>query len=351
MKFVPTPGILMVLALICLGAVFFFPLWQILLDAAQFPGGLQLYIWINKISGTDKYILQNINILNHYIGMQAIHPDSIPELKYFPIVTYVLLGLGALALLAKKAWAYLTWAILLSVLGILGIYDFYLWLYDYGHNLDPIAPIKVEGMSYMPPLLGSKDLLNFHVQSYPHWGGMFLGMAIIFAGLAFFKKKHQTDTTLESSLEPGEPDITSKIKNVIPLLVLPPLLFLACEVKPEPIAYGKDQCFYCKMNIVDPKYGGELVTSKGRIYKFDALECMVPYMEQSSGQEYAFILGVAYDHPEKLIGVDSLHFIVSEDINSPMGANLAAFSKGIYPNGQVEKFDWEHIKSKLSENR
>src|SRR5690606_27426502 len=159
MKILPSPRILMILALLSLGAVFFFPLWQILLDAAQFPGGLQLHIWINKISGTDKYILQNINILNHYIGMKPIYPDSIPELKLFPLITYIMLGLGLFILYLNKAWGYFTWAGVLAVLGILGIYDFYLWLYDYGHNLDPNAPIKIEGMVYQPPLLGDKDLL------------------------------------------------------------------------------------------------------------------------------------------------------------------------------------------------
>jgi len=179
----------MIIALVCLGAVFLFPLWQIHLEAAQFPGGLQLNIWINKISGTDKHIIQNINVLNHYIGMQAIHPDSIPELKFFPLIVYGMLGLGAVMVLIDKGWGYLTWAILLALLGVLGIYDFYLWLYDYGHNLDPAAPIKIEGMSYMPPLLGDKDLLNFYVQSYPHWGGLFLGLSIVIAALAYFKKK------------------------------------------------------------------------------------------------------------------------------------------------------------------
>lgn len=182
----------MIVALLCLGTVFLFPLWQILLDAPQFPGGLQLYIWINKISGTDKYILQNINILNHYIGMKSIHPESIPELKYFPYVACGMIGLGAITVVIDKAPEYLAWAIVMASLGALGIYDFYLWLYDYGHNLDPTAPIKIEGMSYQPPLFGNKDLLNFYVQSYPHWGGIFLGLAVIIAGLAYFKKVDQT---------------------------------------------------------------------------------------------------------------------------------------------------------------
>ncbi|MBD3630557.1 hypothetical protein [Cyclobacterium sp.] len=191
MKKLPTPKILMLLAVASLAALFFFPLWQIRLDAAQFPGGLQLHIWINKVSGTDKNIIQNINILNHYIGMQAIHPDSIPELKYFPLINYLMIALGLVFAWINKSMGFLTWTIVLVLLGILGLYDFYLWLYDYGHNLDPKAPIKVEGMTYMPPLLGKKDLLNFKVQSYPHWGGLFLGMATVFGGLAFIKKNRK----------------------------------------------------------------------------------------------------------------------------------------------------------------
>ncbi|MDN3670686.1 hypothetical protein QWY93_15285 [Echinicola jeungdonensis] len=184
------PRSLMLMALLCLGAVFLFPLWRINLEAAQFPGGLELHIWINKISGSDKNIIQNINILNHYIGMQPIQPDSISELKYFPIVAYSMLGLGLLALLVNKAWAYVVWFGLMAILGALGIYDFYLWLYDYGHNLDPTAPIKIEGMAFMPPVLGEKDLLNFYVKSYPHWGGLFLGLAIFFGALAFYWKRN-----------------------------------------------------------------------------------------------------------------------------------------------------------------
>ncbi len=184
------PQLLMLLGILSLGAVFLFPLWQITLDAAQFPGGLKMHIWVNKISGSEKNIIQNINILNHYIGMQYIEPDSIPELKYFPIVAYSMMALGLISLVLNKAWAYLSWFIIIAILGALGIYDFYLWLYDYGHNLDPKAPIKVEGMTYMPPLLGEKDLLNFYVTSYPHLGSAFLGLSSLLALAAFwFKRK------------------------------------------------------------------------------------------------------------------------------------------------------------------
>ena len=173
----------MLLAVLSLAGVFLFPLWQITLEAAQFPGGLRLNIWINKFSGDDgsDSIIQNINILNHYIGMKYIEPDAIPELKYFPYVVYLMMGVGVVVFLIDKVWSYLSWFLVLAVLGALGVYDFYLWMYDYGHNLDPNAPIKVPGMVYMPPLLGEKDLLNFYVTSYPQMGAVFLTFSIISA--------------------------------------------------------------------------------------------------------------------------------------------------------------------------
>ena len=184
------PRILMILAAVLLGGVFLFPLWQINLDAAQFPGGLDLNIWINRFSGAegDDSIIQNINILNHYIGMQFIEPDSIPELKYFSYVAYFMMALGVLMAIINKKWGYGIWFFIMFILSVLAVYDFYLWLYDYGHNLDPNAPIKIEGMTYMPPLFGEKDLLNFYVKSYPHWGTIFMGLSIVVGFFAFWTK-------------------------------------------------------------------------------------------------------------------------------------------------------------------
>jgi hypothetical protein len=185
------PRVLMFIALACLGAVFLAPLWQITLDAPQFPGGLYLDIWVDGFSGDEEGgdIIQNINILNHYIGMQFIEPDAIPELTYFPYILYVMLTLGLIVMLVDRAWSYFTWTAILVVLGILGVYDFYLWLYDYGHNLDPNAPIQVPGMVYQPPLFGEKDLLNFYVTSYPRTGGVMLGCAMLFGSLAWFFRR------------------------------------------------------------------------------------------------------------------------------------------------------------------
>lgn len=191
---IKNPRWIMLLGLVLLGGVFLFPLWQITLEAAQFPDPLKLNIWINRFSGPDgtTNIIQNINILNHYIGMQYIEPDSIPELKYFPYVIYTMLVLGLGAVAINKTWAYATWTVLMVILAGLGVYDFYLWMYDYGHNLDPTAPIKVPGMTYMPPLLGEKDLLNFYVKSYPHWGTIFMTLSIALAFVATWFRRKQS---------------------------------------------------------------------------------------------------------------------------------------------------------------
>ncbi len=170
--------------------LFVFPMWQITLIAPQYPDGVTMYIWINKITGSSEGTLQNINILNHYVGMKYIEPDSIPELKYFQYIVgaMALIGMG-LAFTGKKS-LWLVWLAVLAVLCAAGLYDFYLWEYDYGHNLSPTAPIKIPGMAYQPPLIGNKLLLNFLAKSWPYIGGWFIGVSFMLGGLAaWFQKK------------------------------------------------------------------------------------------------------------------------------------------------------------------
>jgi copper chaperone NosL len=146
-------------------------------------------IWINKITGDSEHTLQNVNILNHYIGMQFIEPDSIPELKYFPFVAIALIVLGIVFTFFKKKYVFLAWCIALIALGALGIYDFYLWEYDYGHNLSPDAPIKIPGMVYQPPLLGTKLLLNFKATSLPGLGSLGIALGVFFSFVAYIKSR------------------------------------------------------------------------------------------------------------------------------------------------------------------
>lgn len=180
------PRLLMILAIAAVMMLFVFPMWRITLYAPQYPHGVTMYIWINKIDGEEPGTIQNINILNHYVGMKYIEPDSIPELVYFPYVILALTGLGLLVALWNHRWGYLGWFILFGILAALGLYDFYLWEYDYGHSLSDTAPIKIPGASFQPPLLGTKDILNFVAESYPHTGGYFASLGALLAFAAFW---------------------------------------------------------------------------------------------------------------------------------------------------------------------
>ncbi len=170
-----TASLLMVIA-------FFVPFWKIEMWAPQYPEWLHMKIWLNKITGD----VDIINGLNHYIGMKHIEVEMFPEFTYMPYILAGMIAFGLLtAFLAKRSFV-LAFLIILLVAGAAGLADFYLWGYDYGHNLDPAAAIKVPGMSYQPPLIGSKELLNFVAYSAPDWGGIALGFSGVLVIIALW---------------------------------------------------------------------------------------------------------------------------------------------------------------------
>lgn len=173
--------------------LFIFPLWNIQLVAPQYPEGLGMDIHINGIEGQSEFDLVNIDGLNHYIGMKTIpKPEDMWEFSVFPLVVggMAAIGilLGILGFFRKvKPQAFLIWLVVMGVLGLLGMYDFNLWLFEYGTDLDPNASIilldaKGVPMVYKPPLIGHVKLLNFDVDSWPHTGAymMFVGMILVF---------------------------------------------------------------------------------------------------------------------------------------------------------------------------
>lgn len=171
-------GALMLIAVYCM------PIWSITLTAPQYPDGLGMFISVNNIAGRDQHDLQNINILNHYVGMRPIVPDEIPELDLMPWLFAGLIVTGlAVAAMGKPSFI-IAWLILFSLCGTAGFVDFYMWGYDYGHNLDPKAAIKIPGESYQPPLLGTQQMLNIRAASYPYWGSLFIGISFFMGGIA-----------------------------------------------------------------------------------------------------------------------------------------------------------------------
>ena len=122
--------------------------------------------------------------------MREIHEDDFIEFKVLPYILGVLGLLGVAAAIINRKWFFYTWTILFVLFGILSMVDFYLWLYDYGHNLDPHAAIQVPGMTYQPPLIGFKQLLNFGAYSIPAIGGwIMIATGVILSGLSIYEFK------------------------------------------------------------------------------------------------------------------------------------------------------------------
>jgi copper chaperone NosL len=172
-KITPISRALVALSALLMIIAYYVPIWQILMWAPQYPEWLSMHIWINNITGD----VAIINGLNHYIGMKYIKVEMFPEFKIMPWVLGGMIALGLITAFIgtiRMVWLY---TIVLISAGIAGLVDFYLWGYDYGHNLDPNAAIKVPGMSYQPPLIGTKELLNFVAFSGPDTGGWIIAVS------------------------------------------------------------------------------------------------------------------------------------------------------------------------------
>ncbi len=167
-------------------SAYFVPLWQILMWAPQYPEGLEMKIWINTLSGN----VRIISALNHYIGMKTIETSMFPEFKFMVYVVGFIIAVGLLASLLNKRMGLIAFFGILIAGGIGALADFYRWGYDYGHNLNPDAPIRIPGMSYQPPLIGTKVLLNFTAFSGPDIGGwIFIAIGTIVLGLIIYEWK------------------------------------------------------------------------------------------------------------------------------------------------------------------
>ena len=179
----------MALGALMLIALYFMPFWTIDMSAPQYTEGIGMYIHIDDVTGHKRHDLQNINTLNHYIGMAEIHRDDFPEFDIMPWIIGFLIAFGLLAAAVGSMKLVITWIVLMVILGIVGLVDFYMWGHEYGHNLSPDAPIRVPGMSYQPPLIGCKQLLNINACSWPYTGSIFIGLSMLMAsGVVYYEK-------------------------------------------------------------------------------------------------------------------------------------------------------------------
>jgi copper chaperone NosL len=333
-----TPSrIIIAIASLGLMATYFLPVWFIFLIAPQYPEGLTMNIWLNKITGQ----VDIINGLNHYIGMKHIKPEMFPEFTYLIYIVAFFTLFGLVVAITGKRKLLFAYLVLTVLGGVAAMVDFYRWGYDYGHNLDPKAAIQVPGLYYQPPLIGHKTLLNFDAYSYPDTGGwVIIGIAGIFFSVWAYElyrsRKRKKSTT----------PLTQKTVSVAAFVLV--LFISSCNTKPQPFAYGKDICDDCRMTIMDPKFGGEIITKKGKVFKFDDAHCLVHFMKQGTVKQadIAQTVFIDFENDKNFINVTSAYFVVSDQLKSPMNSNAASFSsieiaqeKTKQTNGTIKNWD------------
>ena len=322
------------IASLSLIATYFLPLWFIYLIAPQYPEGLTMNIWLYQITGQ----VDIINGLNHYIGMRHIKAEMFPEFSFLIYIMGFFIVFGLIVAIAGKRILLLVYLILLGLGAAAAMYDYYKWSYDYGHNLDPKAAIQIPGLSYQPPLLGHKTLLNFDAYSYPDSGGWVVIIAglIIFSvyGYEWWRNRKEKTTTLVSK--------PSKLAAGFILL----FFISSCTTKPSPFILGKDVCADCKMAIVDPKFGGEIITKKGKIFKFDDAHCLANFIKTKAVNTADIAQTVFIDHgnTNNFLDVNSLFFVVSPQLKSPMNSNAAAFPDEVIAKKMAEQIGGKVVK-------
>lgn len=330
-----TSRVLLFVCGILLVAVLFVPMWRIELNAPQYPEGLMLMIYANRLGGN----VDIINGLNHYIGMKTLHEKDFIEFSILPgIIIFFSIAFALIALLGKRKWMNVLLGLFVSF-GVIAMIDFWKWEYQYGHDLNPEAAIKIPGMAYQPPLIGFKQLLNFGAYSVPDIGGwIFVGVGAILLLLVVWEGKRSRKFLRSST--------TAKL--LLPFFLL--LSFSSCSSGPEAIKVGRDNCYFCKMTISDNRFGAELVTKKGKAYKFDDTHCLLSFLQTKAVEQkdIADLYFTDFSGAHALINANQALLLKSEMFQSPMNGHLAAFSvedsmKKMAAQYQAAPITWDQL--------
>ena len=187
-----TSRVLILIGVVLLIPVYLVPMYQMTLISNQFPDGLELHIYASKLEGgstANRDDLREINTLNHYIGMRPLLESDFSEFKWLP------LAVGAFALLALRAMVIGKMSKLVDVVtlfvyfGLFSFWSFYQRLYDYGHNLDPTAAVKVK--PFTPPLIGTHQIANFTVSNLPELGSyLMVAFALLLIVAVWHSARH-----------------------------------------------------------------------------------------------------------------------------------------------------------------
>jgi hypothetical protein len=179
------PRVLLVVAFLSIIPTYVAPLYNMTMFAPQYQEGLRLDIYSYKlVGGNDNQDIKEINVLNHYIGMRDLVTEDFTEFKWLPFVIGVFGLLFLRAAVLGKVAHLVDVTVLYVYFGLFALWSFGFKMYQYGHNLDPRAAVRVD--PFMPPMFGYKKLANFEVYSYPQLGSYALALSALILVAAFF---------------------------------------------------------------------------------------------------------------------------------------------------------------------
>lgn len=302
-------------ALIALAALlplltFVWPLWHYYFEAPQYPEGLAMQIWANKLTGR----VDLINGLNHYVGFMHLDAADFWELKVLPILIVLVSLTGIVAAIVGRKRLFQAWLWFYGVFAALGMSDFARWLYQFGHTVDPKAAITMEG--YTPPMVGTSIFMNFYITAWPGWGavalagGFVVGLGLYVVMWARGRTKHR------------------RVAGATVAALVVALLLSGCSApKPAKVVIGQDSCAMCNMVISDARFATQVVTKTGKAYKFDSIECMVAFLVDGTVPKDQIHSAWVSDYlnPGTWLKAEDARYLQSVKVRSPMGLNLSAF--------------------------
>lgn len=349
--------LLMFLAGLLLLPAFWLPLWSIGLRAPQYSDGLGMYIGVRNIWGHEPHDIQNINILNHYIGMKPIDPATVDVLTIMPIALAFLIAAALVVATLARPWPILAWLALFAVLGAAGLFEFWSWNYDYGHNLSPDAPIKVPGMTYQPPIFGRTQLLNISASSYPSWGTLFIALAFV-AGTAAAVQAFRGRGRSPGRRRAPARTLTAGPAAALLLVLAAGATLAGCNARTadagtlteaETLAPGLP-CDYCDGVVPEARFGAVLVTSDGARYRFMSTECLAAFIIDRGIEpdQIRSARVVDYNHGRRLIDATTAHFVRSPHLRSPNGLGLLAvetdkIARNLHFFFHGDRLDWDGV--------
>jgi nitrous oxide reductase accessory protein NosL len=309
-------GARIVLALLVLPLALSFtqPLWRITLHAPQYPSGLYVDISSYRIDGGHGgHDLDEINELNHYIGMRRLERAAFEDLDWLPFAIGLLAILVLRTALIGNVRTLVDLTVITGYISAFAFGRFVYKLYVFGHDLDPHAALKIQ--PFMPAVFGTKQIANFSTEALPRWGSLYMGVFV--AGVALVTVWHLVAGYRAAWRKPA---VAAALAMVVS----------ACAVStaaPAPLDAARTSCGYCRMGVTDPRTASQIVTDGEDAAFFDDLSCLAGYLREHGAPGHSLSGVYVADHrTAEWVPAARATFVRVSTLTGAMGSHVLAYA-------------------------